>query len=152
MNASCAICLVTNQFTRRSRFISFNDACTLSHAGLQRATVWSHVFKLVKVAVGIRSGGAQSWREDDLFDERVDDLVGALILLKLDLGLGRLEELHGAMGNNINPSVPMPSTGGNDGRSPSRPMGSGGCSVVGLDLNRAQGRQLFTDRAGVMLW
>ena len=100
-------CPVTSQFTRRSRFISFNGACTLSHASLQRATIWSHVFKWVKIAVGIRSGGAQSWREYDLFDERVDDLVGALILLKLDLGLGCLEELHGAGTQNFDDSLAM---------------------------------------------
>ena len=51
---------------------------------------------LLRSGVAQHPGVAQRRREDDFLDQRVDDLVAALILLQLDLGLRRLQELHRA--------------------------------------------------------
>ena len=61
--------------------------------------------ELAEVGVAQHPGIAQRRREDDFLNQRVDDLVAALVLLQLDLGLGRFEELHRASGENIRLSL-----------------------------------------------
>ena len=53
--------------------------------------------ELAVVRIAEHPGIAERGREDDLVDQGVDDAVAALVLLQLDLGLGRFQELHGAV-------------------------------------------------------
>ena len=78
--------------------------------------------------------------------QRVDDLVAALVLLQLDLGLGRLQELHRAGGENIRLIAFVVSGWPPDGSmlNPARPSGvrTGRAVMLRSTLHRAQRRQL----------
>ena len=94
--------------------------------------------ELAVVGIAEHPGIAERGREDDLVDQRVDDAVAALVLLQLDLGLGRLEELHGAVGNYVNVSFAMLPACREDRRNPSCPVCPDSRSIIGLNPYRAQ--------------
>ena len=84
-------------------------------------------------------------------NERVDDLIAALVLLQLDLGLGRLQELHRAGhldgGNTLAIFVHrrmnrLHLTG---------EVATGGRPVIRFDLHRAQRYQLAIQAARAVL-
>ena len=89
-------------------------------------------------------------REDDLLNQRVDDLVAALVLLQLDPGLGRFRKLHRA-GNTDGRGTLATLIGRRvDRLHPAREVAAAGRAVMRLDLQRAQRRQLAAQRAGAV--
>ena len=108
--------------------------------------------QLAEVGVAQHPGVAQRRREDDLLDERVEDLVAALVLLQLDLGLGRFQELHRAMGDDIDLAIAIRAANRKNRSDPTGPVSTGSRPVVRFELHRAQRRQLATQRTGAVFW
>ena len=135
----------------------------LSQAIAQRPTyVSSHLHNdstLVLVAQGhlprildSRESVAQRRREDDLVDQRSDDGVAALVLLQLDLGLGGLQELHGAANLNHGDAFPLTIGRRMDRLHPAREVATGSRPVMRFDFHRAQRRQLAVEAARAVFW
>ena len=94
----------------------------------------SRFAQLAEVGVAQHPGIAQRRREDDLLNQGVDDLVAALVLLKLDLGLRRREKLQCARAQDLDqPLADLFTAGCTDSTQPDQWMR---VVVPSLDVSR----------------
>ncbi|MCY3917959.1 MAG: hypothetical protein OXG49_18300 [Chloroflexi bacterium] len=80
-------------------------------------------------------------RRDSISRRGAAFVLSTVVLLQLNLGLGSLQELHRAMGDDIDLTIAVLSANGKILCDPTGPVSTGRRPVIRFELHRAQRRQ-----------